>query len=51
MAVTGPQLKAVSLREQAREAVRAQIMSGELAPGEVQAKPAAAGKKKRRAKS
>src|SRR5215470_5385241 len=36
MAVTGPQLKAVSLREQARDAVRAQIMSGELSPGEVQ---------------
>jgi len=43
MAVTGPQLKAVSLREQAREAVRAQIMSGELAPGEVQSIQSVAG--------
>jgi len=30
------QLKAVSLRDQAREAVRTQIVSGELAPGDVQ---------------
>src|SRR5689334_5082543 len=43
MPVTRPQLKAVSLREQAREAVRAQIMSGELAPGEVQSIQSVAG--------
>jgi len=36
-------LRAVSLREQAREAVRAQIMSGELAPGEVQSIQSVAG--------
>lgn len=36
MAASQPQLKAVSLREQAREAVRIQIVVGELAPGQVQ---------------
>lgn len=36
MADTQPHLKAVSLREQAREAVRTQIVVGKLAPGEVQ---------------
>ena len=36
-------MRAVSLREQAREAVRAQIMSGELAPGEVQSIQSVAG--------
>jgi DNA-binding GntR family transcriptional regulator len=43
MAVTQPQLKAVSLREQAREAIRTQIVSGELAPGEVQSIQSVAG--------
>ena len=37
------QLKAVSLREQAREAIRTQIVVGELAPGEVQSIQSIAG--------
>jgi hypothetical protein len=43
MAMTGAQLEAVGLSEQAREAVRAQIMSSELAPGEVQSIQSVAG--------
>jgi DNA-binding GntR family transcriptional regulator len=43
MAVVHPRLKAVSLREQAREAVRNQIVLGELAPGEVQSIQSVAG--------
>jgi DNA-binding GntR family transcriptional regulator len=43
MTVPQPRLKAVSLREQAREAVRTQIVLGELAPGEVQSIQSVAG--------
>src|SRR5262245_34943391 len=43
MTVTQPQLRAVSLREQAREAVRTQIVLGELAPGEVRSIQSVAG--------
>jgi DNA-binding GntR family transcriptional regulator len=43
MAVAQSRLKAVSLREQAREAVRTQIVLGELAPGEVQSIQSVAG--------
>jgi DNA-binding GntR family transcriptional regulator len=43
MTVPQTRLKAVSLREQAREAVRTQIVLGELAPGDVQSIQSVAG--------